>query len=750
MNVKTLYVIPTARYSIGGTQHPYEEKEAQRRILDAILSAESDDADLRWTCSSASVVSDYLRSSDELTKKTFFSAVEKGVIEVCGFGYDHSSFMSDVTLMKSVETLDSEMWKKLGIHSVMQLGVGGVNSGAVKRACEKGATYLWVGIDGASAQMRKPVPFAFNWRVSVRDKAFTWVDDMENDLFSLLFADKSPKFAGFDAPSAEKTLSRVLHTTDRDALVLMSARLCTKIEEIEKISAYTSAAYPVLFTGGDGYNNIEALTSLSSFVSLWNSLGLIPRIEIATLSHALREVEKEITNTNLLSLTGEWTDGINQAASMPLETALLRDTERKFRATLTLPAFNAPRENRFADSIAADLCAFSEITFRPDDRLSDMSHADTFNYKRSKLTLAAAKTQMLYTDRVKSYFEQSDSGIVHVCNTGRAMFRGLVKVPATGINESSYCAVNTATAHTEKLSFKDGTARFYAEIPAGGIQTFAFSDEIGTDVSSIRIPTVTVDELGCPTEIVWGDIKFSASALGEFCAVCTDSETKREVTASLYAEKDADMKNSLVRHYSIIYQSEFGPAVRTEDANFIRFEQPFKNERLVSGTRTVTVWKKTERITVEVTIDKPLSDDPECFYLRFLLDNAKSTAVSSLGGRVFEVGRGQLEFSNFDSASIDGWVAYPYDDLLFTTKDAPVICFGGANYFTARETPSQDHGYLFSCIFNNTFNTKCNRSFGGTATFTYDIFAGVKTDDFAADKAIYASAYTEPVVYSEL
>ena len=69
MNVKTLYVIPTARYSIGGTQHPYEEKEAQRRILDAILSAESDDADLRWTCSSASVVSDYLRSSDEMTKK---------------------------------------------------------------------------------------------------------------------------------------------------------------------------------------------------------------------------------------------------------------------------------------------------------------------------------------------------------------------------------------------------------------------------------------------------------------------------------------------------------------------------------------------------------------------------------------------------------------------------------------------------------------------------------------------------------
>ena len=49
MNVKTLYFIPTARYSIGGTQHPYEEKEAQRRILDAILSAESDDAYLRWT-----------------------------------------------------------------------------------------------------------------------------------------------------------------------------------------------------------------------------------------------------------------------------------------------------------------------------------------------------------------------------------------------------------------------------------------------------------------------------------------------------------------------------------------------------------------------------------------------------------------------------------------------------------------------------------------------------------------------------
>ena len=168
MNVKTLYVIPTARYSIGATQHSFAEKEYQRRMLDTVLSMTGDDSPFRWTCASAAVVSDYLRSADDITKKTFYSAVEKGFIEVCGTGYDHSSFMSDITLIKSVETLDSETWKKLSVHSVMQLGVGGVNSSAIKRACEKGAEYLWVGIDEKSAQMRHPLPFAFNWRVTVK------------------------------------------------------------------------------------------------------------------------------------------------------------------------------------------------------------------------------------------------------------------------------------------------------------------------------------------------------------------------------------------------------------------------------------------------------------------------------------------------------------------------------------------------------------------------------------------------------
>ena len=749
MNVKTLYVIPTARYSIGATQHPYTEKENQRRILDSVLSLIGDESALRWTCSSASVVSDYLRGADELTKKSFFAAVERGFIEVCGFGYDHSSFMSDITLMKSVESLDVEMWKKLGIQSVMQLGVGGVNSGAVKRACEKGAKYLWAGIDTVSAQMKHEVPIAFNWRVSVKDKTFTWVDSIDNDLFSLLFADKTPKFSGFDAPSAEKILSETLKTTDKDELILMSARLCSKIEDIEKRSRYDSTSYPVLFTGGNRYNNIEAISCLPAFVKTWNSLGLIPRLEIATLSSALREVEKEISNTNLRSLTGEWADGINQAASMPRETALLRDIERKFRAALALPAFNAQRENRFAESIASDLCVFSEKTFRADERLACPNEADTFNYKSSRLSLAGAKTQLLYSDRTKSYFEQSDADIVHVYNTGKTTFRGLVRVPVTGLPENCYCAVNTATAHTEKLIFKDGYAFFYAEIPQGGIQTFRFSGEIGTDVASIRIPTVTVDELGCPKEVVWGDVRFSAESLGEFCAVCTDGETKRDVMNSLYSEKDSDMKNSLVRHYSLVYQSEFGQATKTEDANFIRFEQPFTNDRLISGIRTVTVWKKTERITVDIVIDRAYSEDPECFYLKFLLDNAKSTAVSSMGGRVFEVARGQLELSNFDSTTIDGWIAYPYDDILFTSKDAPVMCFGGANYFAGLETTSNAHGCLFSCIFNNTYNKDCNRAFGGIASFTYDIFAGIKTDDFAKDKAIYTTAYTQPVVYSE-
>ncbi len=126
MNVKTLYVIPTARYSIEQRNIPFAEKEYQRRMLDTVLSM-TDDSPFRWTCASAAVVSDYLRSADDITRKTFYSAVEKVIsksAERAMILLVHVRYNSD----KSVETLDSGDMEKTFRPQRDATRVGGVNS----------------------------------------------------------------------------------------------------------------------------------------------------------------------------------------------------------------------------------------------------------------------------------------------------------------------------------------------------------------------------------------------------------------------------------------------------------------------------------------------------------------------------------------------------------------------------------------------------------------------------------------------
>lgn len=751
MNIKTLYIIPNAYYSIGADCHPYEEREYQKKCIDKVLEIfDKGEDSFRWTCSSLSVVSDYLRTCDETSKKKFKDAVKKGKIEVTGFSCNHSSFMSKIAGISSVCAINTEKKADLNVKSLMQSSVGGVNSECVKFACKEGAEYLWLTFDESLAQTRESLPYVFNWRISVKDKVFVWADSDERDFYSLVFADKGMSFNGRTYPNVDDKLAKVIDFSDNDRMILMSSRLCGKLEDIEKRSKYNASVYPVSFTGGDGYNNIKAIEKLIPFVDKWNELGLMPRLEFATVSHALKEVENEVKNNNLPSLTGEWIDFINQASSMPREIAVLRATERKLLTTLSLPVDDIKGENGTFSSLYNDLMIFSENTFRPDNRVENFSPEECFTYKLNRLNLAKTKADMLYNLRVNKFFENEEDGYLYVYNGSKIPFKGLVTFPLNEKERNYYCVVNTDTEKSELLTELEGKGQFYAEIPANTVSKYRLSEEIGTDTSSIRLPVITVDELGFPVEVLWGDTRFNSSALGEFCAVCVDSETKREVTSLLYKEKDIDKKNALVRHYSIVYQSEFGTCERTEDDNFIRFEQPFTNESLINGKRIVTVWKKTPRVTVKVLIDRNPTEEPETYYLKFLLDNVNSTAVTSSGNRVFEVGRGQLSYSDFDSMTIDGWIAYPYDNMMFCTKEAPVISFGGANYFTSKSFTNSDLGCLFSCIFNNTFNDKCNREFSGQMEFTYDIIVGTKCDDFTADKEIYNSCYAEPVVYSKV
>ena len=747
MEVKTVGIVCHMVYRVGYDKSTYAALEEQKRSINQAIELINRTSDLPqearfcFTCAAAAPVYAYIRGIDESGRRQLQEVVSSNRMEICGLSHNLSAITGENEIKQSVDWLPAETWGAFHIQSVMQQAVGGMSQSAAAKLCKKGVKYVWAGLNGAYVHVHKPMPFYFNWRLSVKEKLFVWTDYIEHNLCNLLWEQGENKVQNSQIDCLTETKS-LLDVDDAD-IVNMHAHLKNEIEKMEA-EGLSISMLPVSFTGDFGCNRFASFEDLSEFVMRWNSMGLKPVLKITTLSSALSELSTELSHQNIPTYTGAWGDGlINGCASMPREISTYKDIQRLHKIVKKIVEPDLQTE-RILDGISRDLCIFAENTFacKQQETFSDF----TTEYKKYKLHTSKVKLDYLYTDAVQGIFAKEISSGLYLFNVNAIAYEGVVRIPCSQIGDTFAYVLNMGKNSYQKLYYEDGFACFYVKLDAKEKAVFQFEkNDYIIDYNPISLPVVTTDSNGFPEEVVWSDgNKVSIPVFGELEVMFIDSRTPRDVVARIFYERSAVTRDSLITHYLSEYKTEYALTERIDRDYAILFKQEFKNAALRSGKRVITVWKDVSRVSVDICIDRLPNPEPQAIYAKFDYMQ-KGAVVSSAGGHVFEVGRGQISGTYADAVAVDGWVAYPYSNLLFMQKDTSVLSFGSSNFLANRHDYHAE-GPVYACLFNNTVDESYQTDFSGKQTYSFDLFYQ-PCDDFYKDKLFTDAVYTEPVKY---
>jgi alpha-mannosidase len=298
-----IYFVQHSHTDIGYTRPQSEILAEHMRYIDYALDycdqtdALPEDAKFRWTCESAWVTREYLRSRPAVQVKRFMKRIAEGRIEVTGM-YANMAEISDENLMYDFLQPLKE-FSKLGIpvKTAMQNDVNGIAWCMPDYFKNTGVKYLNMGIN----QTRSILPFD-------KPTAFWW-----------------------EAPSGEKMLAyRADHYMTGNEYGIESKNI-KAANMLWHLADLDSKGFPFDRIGiqYSGYrtDNAPPSTAACELVKQWNAKYEYPKLRLAVASEFFEYVEKKYGDKLPVFRTAWldwWSDGYGSTSR---ETAEVRKTQ---------------------------------------------------------------------------------------------------------------------------------------------------------------------------------------------------------------------------------------------------------------------------------------------------------------------------------------------------------------------------------------------------------------------------------------
>ena len=359
-----------------------------------------DDAKFRWTCESAWVTREYLRSRPEIQIKRFMKRIAEGRIEVTGM-YANMAEISDENLMYDFLQPLKE-FSKLGISvkTAMQNDVNGIAWCMPDYFKNTGVKYLSMGIN----QTRSILPFD-------KPTAFWW-----------------------EAPSGEKLLAfRADHYMTGNEYGIESKTLIPE-NMLFHLADLDSKGYPFDRIGiqFSGYrtDNAPPSTAACELVKQWNAKYEYPKLRLAVASEFFEYVEEKYGDQLPIyrnAWLDWWTDGYGTTSR---ETAEVRKTqnlkqvdEGLFAMVSMMGGELSPALESNMDHISENAIFFDEHTCGADESID---HPYSENSTRQWLQKGAyawealKKVTLINEEalaRFQQFLKKADFPVIYAINT---------------------------------------------------------------------------------------------------------------------------------------------------------------------------------------------------------------------------------------------------------------------------------------------------------------------------------------------
>jgi alpha-mannosidase len=734
-----IYLVEHSHTDIGYTRPQSDILAEQMRYIDFALDycdktdLMPDPAKFRWTCESAWVTREYLRSRPASQIELFKKRISEGRIEVTGM-YANMAEISDENVMYDfLQPL--KVFSQLGIpvRVAMQDDVNGIAWCMPDYFKNTGVKYLIMGINETRSRLPFDKPTCFWWESpsGARLLAFRGDHYMTGNFFGM-------------ETKAIKAENLLWHLADLD----------DKHYPFDKIGIQFSGYFT---------DNSPPSTAACELVKAWNARYEYPKLRLSLASEFPEYIEKNFGQQLPVyrnAWLDWWTDGYGSTSR---ETAEIRKVQNQTQVDEGLYAMVSILGGRLNTTLEAQIDHISENEIFFDEHTcgADESINRPFSENSTKQWLqkgayaweAVKKATLLHEEgmaRLQEFLKKADFPVIYVVNSMGWPRSGDVqlfvdyevlpvtkKVRITDLSNGMEIPAQVISKRAEGafwiLEVKD--------VPALGIK--AFKIEAGKDLTDLEASTKT--DVGT-LENKFYRLSFdkNSGALG--------SVYDKELNLELLDPQHSYEIGQLVRE-TLPDRDHLNPSHTT--VSNVKVERGSEGQIWESihigvdlkgfetGTENnprgidceVRLYKNVKKIEFKYSAHKEIITDPEALYVAFPFSFPESRIVFETIGGTLSQGQ-QLPGSSSDWNAVQNYVSVrgKIGQIVVVSNEVPLWQFSDFNLGKFDRNPKPGKTWLYSWVMNNYWFTNFRAFQEGGFSWSYQITSTKDTSNTFATK----------------
>lgn len=732
-----IYFVQHSHTDIGYTRPQSEILAEHMRYIDYALDYCDqtdnlpDDAKFRWTCESAWVTREYLRSRPSSQVKRLLKRITEGRIEVTGM-YANMAEISDENLMYDFLQPLKE-FSKLGIpvKTAMQNDVNGIAWCMPDYFKNTGVKYLVMGIN----ETRSILPFE-------KPTAFWW-----------------------EAPSGERLLAFRADHYMTGNFYGMESKAIKAEEMLGHLADLDSKGYPFDRIGiqFSGYftDNAPPSTAACELVNQWNAKYEFPKLRLATASEFPEYVEKnygEKLPVYRNAWLDWWTDGYGSTSR---ETAEVRKTQNMeqvdeglFAMVSIMGGELSPALETNIDHISENAIFFDEHTCGADESIHrPYSENSTKQWlqKGAYAWEALKKVTLLNEEalaRFQEFLKKADFPVIYVINSMGWARSGDINL----FVDYEVLPIKTKARIIDLTTGKEVPAQVLTKRAEGAYWLLEVSDIPAMGYKALKIELSDQEataETGTSVEVL--ENKFYKIVINK-------------TTGSISSLYDKDLNQELADS-----QNPYNIGQPVRETSEKRDKSPFihttvsnvKIDKGVNGTvwgsvriasdlegfekgtegspkgieLEIRLYKNVKKVEFKYMARKLILTDPEALYVAFPFSLPDSRIVFETIGGVLTQGQ-QLPGSSSDWNVAQNFVSVrgKKGQIVVVSNEVPLWQFSDFNMNKYERYPKKGKTWLYSWVMNNYWFTNFRAYQEGGFSWSYQITSKADTTNTFATK----------------
>ncbi len=733
-----IFLVQHAHTDIGYTRPQSEILAEHQRYIDYALDYcdktddMPDEAKFRWTCESAWVVKEYLKTRPASQIDRFKKRIAEGRIEVMGM-FCNMAETSDENLMTDfLRPLQAIQEAGIPVKTAMQNDVNGIAWCMPDYFKNTGVKYLDMGINETRSILPFSLPTCFWWKAPSGEKllAFRAEHYMTGNFF------------GIESESIKA-----------DRLLGMLSDFDTKKYPFDKISIQFS---------GYRTDNSPPSTAACNLVKEWNEKYITPKLKLSLASEFLDYVERNYSAQLPVyqnAWLDWWTDGAGSASRETAEVRKTQNLKQVDEGLFAMTALNggelSPNLQAEEDHIAENAIFYDEHTFGADESIDHPYSENTARQWLQKGAYAweALKMQTLLHEealaRYQPFLKKSAFPVIHVINSLGWKRSGTVnlfvdfevlpldkKVKIIDLSTGQEVPAQMIRKRTEgaywEMDVKD--------IPALGVKTLKI--EVADLAPVSGNPATQTEELQNQYYKLVID-----KATGAISSLY-DKELNRELI-----DPQNPWKIGQAIHETMPDRNTYKPAhtsvsnVKVETGANGNVWESVKITADLAGMYKGTdnspkgldleirLYKNVKKIELKYTAHKQILTDPEALYVAFPFALEDSRIVFETIGGTLSQGQ-QLPGSSSDWNVAQNFVAVrgKAGQIVVTSNEIPLWQFSDFNMGKFERYPKPGKTWLYSWVMNNYWFTNFRAYQEAGFSWSYELTSTKDTTNTFATK----------------